>query len=156
MTTGIGSKLLREMRQFSRRELLELVIRQEKENAVLRERLSDYEEQLACREVEIMESGSLAEAALRLNKVFEAADEAAKQYLDNIRRNSEILTDEVPTTAEELPDLAAELAAEMANTPEEEWLPGGLHTSDEFWTKLGFAESDESESFRKWLGVGER
>ena len=31
----------------------------------------------------------MAEAALRLNGVFEAADRAAQQYLENIRRMAE-------------------------------------------------------------------
>ena len=31
----------------------------------------------------------MAEAALQLNGVFEAADRAAKQYLENIRRMAE-------------------------------------------------------------------
>lgn len=36
------------------------------------------------------EAGSIAEAALRLNKVFEAAQQAADQYLENIRTQAEI------------------------------------------------------------------
>ena len=37
------------------------------------------------REIELREAGSIAEAALRLNGVFEAAQKAADQYLYNIR-----------------------------------------------------------------------
>jgi hypothetical protein len=33
----------------------------------------------------VSEAGSLAEAALKINHVFEAADAAAQQYLDSIR-----------------------------------------------------------------------
>ena len=36
------------------------------------------------------EAGSIAEASLKLNKVFEAAQQAADQYLENIRIRSEI------------------------------------------------------------------
>lgn len=39
--------------------------------------------------VEYEEIGSLAESALKLNSVFEAADAAAKQYLDTIILNNE-------------------------------------------------------------------
>lgn len=37
------------------------------------------------REIELREAGSIAEAALRLNGVFEAAQKAADQYLESIR-----------------------------------------------------------------------
>lgn len=37
------------------------------------------------RRIELEKSGSIAEAALKLNGVFEAAQRAADQYLDNIR-----------------------------------------------------------------------
>lgn len=35
------------------------------------------------------EAGSIAEAALRINKVFEAAQQAADQYLENIRQHAD-------------------------------------------------------------------
>lgn len=41
------------------------------------------------REIELREAGSIAEAALRLNGVFETAQKAADQYLYNIRRLQE-------------------------------------------------------------------
>lgn len=37
------------------------------------------------REIELEEAGSIAEAALRLNGVFEAAQKAADQYLESVR-----------------------------------------------------------------------
>jgi len=40
----------------------------------------------ASREIELEEAGSIAEAALRINGVFEAAQRAAEQYLMNVRR----------------------------------------------------------------------
>ena len=50
----------------------------EKENEELKAALED-------RRILIEQSGSLAEASLKLNKVFEAAQAAADQYLENIR-----------------------------------------------------------------------
>ena len=38
------------------------------------------------REIKISQAGSIAEASMQLNGVFEAAQEAAKQYLENIER----------------------------------------------------------------------
>lgn len=41
------------------------------------------------REIELLEAGSIAEASLKLNKVFEAAQKAADQYLYNLRQRCE-------------------------------------------------------------------
>ena len=41
------------------------------------------------RQLSVEKAGSIAEAALQLNGVFEAAQAAAQQYLDNIKQRSE-------------------------------------------------------------------
>ena len=52
-------------------------------------RLKDQIEEIqAARQIDLEEAGSIAEAALRLNGVFEAAQKAAEQYLVNIKRVS--------------------------------------------------------------------
>lgn len=52
----------------------------------IRELKGVIEEMKASREIELEEAGSIAEAALRLNGIFEAAQEAADQYLMNVKR----------------------------------------------------------------------
>lgn len=79
----------KELRKLSRMELLELFLAESRENERLRARLKSAEEKLASRVIDIENSGSLAEAALRLNHVFEAADKAARQYVENVRRMAE-------------------------------------------------------------------
>jgi len=76
----------RELRRLSRSELLEMLIAQTTENDQLKTRLAQAEAQLRDRRIAIDKAGSIAEAALQLNKVFEAADRAAQQYLENVRR----------------------------------------------------------------------
>lgn len=76
----------RELQHLSRTELLELLIEQMEENALLKLQLKSAMAQLEYKNIQILKAGSLAEAALQLNHVFEAADAAAKQYLDNVRR----------------------------------------------------------------------
>ena len=79
----------RELRKMNRKELLELLIASEKENDQLKERLQQQAVQLQSRDLQIKNAGSIAEAALALNGVFESADRAAAQYLENIKRCSE-------------------------------------------------------------------
>lgn len=76
----------KELRRLSRAELLEMLLAQTEENERLRERLDEAEAALNDHRIEIERAGSLAEASLRLNKVFTAADEAARQYLENVQR----------------------------------------------------------------------
>lgn len=80
----------KEVRKLSRLQLLEILVEQANEIEQLKAELKETKEQLADRKIVIEQSGSLAEAALRLNGVFEAAQRAADQYLENIRhRDSE-------------------------------------------------------------------
>lgn len=79
----------RELKRLSRADLLELLVTESRENEKLRAQLEEANQKLKSREIELQNSGSLAEAALRLNGVFEAADRAAEQYLENIRRLAE-------------------------------------------------------------------
>ena len=79
----------KELRRLSRGELLEMLIAQTEENRQLKIRLERAEAQLRDRRIAVEKAGSLAEAALQLNRVFEAADKAAQQYLENVRLMSE-------------------------------------------------------------------
>lgn len=78
----------KELRHLSRAELLEMLLAQAEENERLRQKLKEAQNALADRRINIDESGTMAEAALKLNRVFEAADQAARQYLENIRRQA--------------------------------------------------------------------
>lgn len=74
----------KQLRKLSRRDLLEILLEQSREVSELRRELEEAQAQLESRKIVISESGSIAEAALKLNKVFEAAQEAANHYLDNM------------------------------------------------------------------------
>ena len=78
-----------ELRRLSRSELLEMLVEQMKENEELKIKLKRAQMKLRNRQIAIDEADSIAEAALKLNEVFEAADKAAKEYLDNVRRLAE-------------------------------------------------------------------
>jgi len=75
----------KELKKLSRAELLELLLEQVEENEKLRQKNEELEKRLEDRVIKITEAGSIAEAALKLNGVFEAAEAAAKQYLDSLK-----------------------------------------------------------------------
>lgn len=96
-----------DLKKLSRGELLEMLIAQTEENAALKARLQKAEKELHDRSLRINNAGSIAEAALQLNGVFQAADAAAQQYLENIRELSE-QQDEIRQQIEDEAQLAAQ------------------------------------------------
>jgi len=88
-----GTEAGKELRKLNRRELLEMLVEESRRNQELEERIRDLETRLEQRQVIAREAGSLAEAALKLNGVFEAAQAAADQYLDNLKQFSETQTE---------------------------------------------------------------
>ena len=62
------------------------LMEQKEELELLRDQLVKAEKKLSEREILINRAGSIAEAALAVNGIFENAEKAAKQYLENIER----------------------------------------------------------------------
>lgn len=78
-----------DLKRLKRADLLELLLREYRENERLRAELEQTKQQLADRRILLQEAGSIAEAAMRLNGVFEAAEAAATQYVDSVRQLAE-------------------------------------------------------------------
>ena len=74
-----------ELKKLSRADLLAMLLEQSKENDALRSQLSQMRAELDDKAIRIENAGSIAEAALQLNGIFEAAQAACAQYTDNIR-----------------------------------------------------------------------
>ena len=85
---GVANMTDKELKKLSRMELLELLVAQAKETERLQAQLDEANAKLASRAIEIDEAGSIAEASLKLNGVFTAAEAAAAQYLENIKNLS--------------------------------------------------------------------
>lgn len=82
----------KELKKLNRRQLLELLMLQTKRTEELEEKVVDAERRLADmtrrlseKQASVTDMGTMAEAALKLNGVFEAADAAARQYLENVK-----------------------------------------------------------------------
>ena len=79
----------KELKKLRRVELLELLLDQAIEMERLQKQLEQAHEALACRQLQMKEAGSMADAALRLNDIFSSADRAAQDYLESIRAMQE-------------------------------------------------------------------
>ena len=75
----------KELKGLSRQELLEMLIEQSKKVNALQAGLDQANARLAERQIQVEKAGSIAEAALALNHIFEDAQAAAEQYLENLR-----------------------------------------------------------------------
>ncbi len=134
---GLGEEAMteKELKKLRREELLEMLIVQSKRAEELEQQLAQAQAQLESRGIALEEAGSIAEAAFRLNGVYEAAQAAAQQYLENIQslsaRQQEIsqrLETESRQTAEEL---LSETTARCKAMEEE-----ARQKAESYWTEV--------------------
>ena len=90
----------KDLRKLKRVELLDMLIEQGRlvdaqaeEIKKLKEEREELNRKLEDRKVSLEKAGSIAEASLKIAKVFVAAEDAAKIYLENLRERS---SSEVP------------------------------------------------------------
>ncbi|MBQ6387205.1 MAG: DNA repair protein [Ruminococcus sp.] len=74
-----------ELKKLSRAGLLEVLVTQSREMDRLKAENALLKKKLENREIMMSQSGSIAEASLRINHVFEAAQKAADQYVSSVR-----------------------------------------------------------------------
>ncbi len=79
----------KEIKKLSRLELLDILVEQGKENDELKRKLEAANKELDERKIRVQDAGTLAEASLRLNSIFDGADKAAEDYLENIKKQSQ-------------------------------------------------------------------
>lgn len=79
----------KELKRLNRKELLEIVLAQLKRIEALESEMNKLNCSLASRRINIKESGSIAEAALKLNGIFEVAQQTCDNYLENVKKNCE-------------------------------------------------------------------
>ena len=86
----------KELKKLNRTQLLEMLLAQTKKVEELEEKIKEAEsvhqeekaellKKIEKREIAIEKAGSIAEAALNVSGIFEAAQQAADQYLENIQ-----------------------------------------------------------------------
>lgn len=118
------------LKKLSRTELLELLLEQTKELEATQARVSELEKALADRKIEMEQAGNIAEAALQLNKVFEAAQQAADDYVLSVtgkhitelpkKNDGSVKSEEAPEEGEEKTEEAPEEKPEESQEEEDE------------------------------------
>ena len=118
----------RELQKLKRVELLRLLVEQSRELDALRKELEETKKQLVDRELHMQKAGSIAEASMQLNGVFEAAQRAADQYLESIRYQSEHVEEKCAAL-----EAATRLRCEQMVKEAEATVQQAQKDSDECW-----------------------
>lgn len=79
----------KELKKLNRKQLLELLLAQTRQVEQLQAQLEEAKRHINNKILAETEAGSIAEASLKLNNVFESADAAVAQYVENIKKLSE-------------------------------------------------------------------
>lgn len=91
----------RELRKMRRSELIEIIYALKTREEELTRKTEELERKLEQREILLSEAGSIAQAAMGLNRVFEAAQAAADDYLASVKAANPINLDKIQPDASE-------------------------------------------------------
>ncbi len=78
----------KQLKKLSRSQLLEILVEQGKKIEELEHQLEETQKQLTDKTIKIENAGSIAQAALVLNDIFEKVQQAADLYLENVMKLS--------------------------------------------------------------------
>lgn len=79
----------KEFKRLRRSDLIEIVYEYQKREKALNEEIAALKAELEARELKIRNAGSIAEAVVKLNALFETAQRTADEYVEQVRRNAE-------------------------------------------------------------------
>ncbi len=118
-----------ELRKMRRTELIEIIYAMQQNEKTITAECEELRSRLEERNIQIEASGSIAEAALTLNQVFENADKAAQQYLASVKskeeeankivERAEVRAKEIISAAEKMAEDLVENAKQMTSEVEE-------------------------------------
>lgn len=127
-----------DLRSLSRTDLLEMLIEQGEELEKLRSRNGELEQQLHTRSMHVKEAGSLAEAALMVSGIFEAAQAASDQYYQNIQvlaKEQEESTQKAKTLLKET-EIQCELMKAQTQQKCDQMIEKAKRESLAYWAKV--------------------
>ena len=92
----------KDLRKLNRYQLLELLVVQTERADKLQAKLDAAENQLAERQLQLSSLGSIAEASLQLNGVFQAAQQAADQYMEAAKKHAKQIEEDAHKKAAQI------------------------------------------------------
>lgn len=115
----------KKLRKISKKELLEILLSQAKRIEELELELKKTKDKLESKKVAINEVGSIAEASLKLNGIFEVAQLTADQYLMNVKDKCKKLENATKKKCQKKEQEADEYLAQILEKTKELTKPKG-------------------------------
>lgn len=128
----------KELRHLSRKELIEIIYEYQKREVQFQDAVDTLTGKLKKRELQMKEAGSIANAALSINAVFEAAQAAADQYLASVKAldsENDSRTQQMLTEAQEQADSIVQKGKETYQA----WVRKG---EEEYQNRVSQAEAE--------------
>jgi F0F1-type ATP synthase membrane subunit b/b' len=141
----------KDLRRLSKTDLLALLRDQEKELQDAQAQIADLNARLQDRSTHLAACGSIAEASLQLNRVFQAAQAAADQYLAEVKQKR----DTADADAQQILEDARQKAAaqlQAADAAARQRAAQAHAESAAYWTAL---EAKLSAFYESHLGLEE-
>ena len=127
-----------DLRGLSRSDLLEILIQQAEELEQLRKENAEYRQQLQEKKLALDEAGSIAEAALKVSGIFDAAQQASARYLESIELLTAKKQADADTARQLLEETQAKCSAMWADTNKrcEKMLEKAKRDSMDYWIRV--------------------
>ena len=97
----------KEFKRLRRSDLIEILYEYQKREKALSEEIASLKAELESRDLKIRNAGSIAEAVVKLNELFETAQKTADDYIEQVRRNAEREMKEAAARTAETPQQSA-------------------------------------------------
>lgn len=104
-----------DLKHLRRSELIDLIYEMKKREIELQARLDETEAKLQTREITMEKAGTIADAAVQLSGVFQAAQEAADTYLLSIKEKEKELAQLIEEAKKDKGDWDCEKEGETFN-----------------------------------------
>ena len=104
----------REFKRLRRADLIEIIYRLQENEEKYRKAIDEMSKKLGERRTKIENAGSIAEAAISLSGVFEAAQDAADRYLQDVYRRREEAAMELEKAKKEAEKIRSDARREAA------------------------------------------
>lgn len=101
------------LNKIGKKELLETLIAQKQRIEELETELEKTNKKLESKKITIEESGSIAKAALELNKIFEVAQKSADDYIENVKDKCKKLEAKTKKECQKMTEEAEKLLNEV-------------------------------------------
>ena len=135
---------LEELKKLNKHELLEVFLVQSKKLDALKQELSEANRAAQDRRIKIENAGSIAEASLKLSKVFEEAQKSADQYLENVR----LLNQYTEETCQKQKNESEEYCRKIMEKSEDD-VKQKTEEADAFLLDLKQRANEEAEKLKK-------